>query len=61
MTASTPAATSARHCADSGHARATSRGWSAPYPFDGYGSVMVDDPELDYALETQAMSTFQQD
>ena len=30
-----------------------------PYPFDGYGAVMVDDPELFYALETQAMSTFQ--
>lgn len=29
------------------------------YPFDGYGSVLVDDPELTYALETQAMSTFQ--
>ena len=30
-----------------------------PYPFDGYGAVMVDDPNLFYALETQAMSTFQ--
>ena len=30
-----------------------------PYPFDGYGAVMVDDPDLFYALETQAMSTFQ--
>lgn len=29
-----------------------------PYPFDGYGSVMIDDPELYYALETQAMSSF---
>ncbi len=29
------------------------------YPFDGYGAVMIDDPELYYALETQAMSTFQ--
>jgi aminopeptidase N len=29
-----------------------------PYPFDGYGSVTVDDPALYYALETQAMSTF---
>lgn len=29
------------------------------YPFDGYGSVLVDDPNLFYALETQAMSTFQ--
>ena len=29
-----------------------------PYPFDGYGSVVVDDPILYYALETQAMSTF---
>ena len=32
-----------------------------PYPFDGYGSVMVRDPSLSYALETQAMSTFQKD
>jgi aminopeptidase N len=30
------------------------------YPFDGYGSIMVDDPALYYALETQAMSTFPQ-
>jgi aminopeptidase N len=29
-----------------------------PYPFDGYGSVVVDDPILYYALETQAMTTF---
>jgi aminopeptidase N len=29
-----------------------------PYPFAGYGSVVVDDPVLYYALETQAMSTF---
>jgi aminopeptidase N len=29
-----------------------------PYPFDSYGSAIVDDPELFYALETQAMSTF---
>ena len=28
------------------------------YPFDGYGSVVVDDPALYYALETAAMSTF---
>ena len=28
------------------------------YPFDGYGSVVVDDPVLYYALETQGMSTF---
>jgi aminopeptidase N len=28
------------------------------YPFDGYGSVVVDDPVLYYALETQAMTTF---
>lgn len=32
-----------------------------PYPFDGYGAVMVRDPGLAYALETQAMSTFQKD
>jgi aminopeptidase N len=32
-----------------------------PYPFDGYGAVMVRDPNLSYALETQAMSTFQKD
>lgn len=31
-----------------------------PYPFDAYGSVLVDDPKLYYALETQAMSTFPQ-
>jgi aminopeptidase N len=31
------------------------------YPFDSYGAVMVRDPNLYYALETQAMSTFQQD
>jgi len=29
-----------------------------PYPFDGYGSVVVDDPLLYYSLETQAMTTF---
>ena len=29
-----------------------------PYPFGSYGSVVVDDPALYYALETQAMSTF---
>jgi aminopeptidase N len=29
-----------------------------PYPFGSYGSVVVDDPDLFYALETQAMSTF---
>jgi aminopeptidase N len=28
------------------------------YPFDSYGSVVVEDPATDYALETQAMSTF---
>lgn len=28
------------------------------YPFDTYGSVVVDDPVLYYALETQAVSTF---
>ena len=28
------------------------------YPFGAYGSVVVDDPVLYYALETQAMSTF---
>ena len=32
-----------------------------PYPFDAYGAVHGDDPDLYYALETQAMSTFQQD
>ena len=36
-------------------------GLLGPYPFDAYGSVMVRDPNLFYALETQAMSTFQQD
>jgi aminopeptidase N len=29
-----------------------------PYPFEAYGSVVVEDPALHYALETQAMSTF---
>ncbi|MFO1069279.1 MAG: M1 family metallopeptidase [Geminicoccaceae bacterium] len=29
-----------------------------PYPFDAYGGVIVDDPAIDYALETQAMSSF---
>ena len=31
------------------------------YPFRSYGSVIVDDPKLYYALETQAMSTFPED
>jgi aminopeptidase N len=30
----------------------------SPYPFASYGSVIVKDPILYYALETQAMSTF---
>lgn len=30
------------------------------YPFDGYGSVVVDDPNLFFALENQGMSTFPQ-
>jgi aminopeptidase N len=30
----------------------------APYPFESYGSITVDDPELYYALETQAVSTY---
>jgi aminopeptidase N len=30
----------------------------APYPFDSYGSLVVDDKSLYYALETQAISTF---
>lgn len=29
-----------------------------PYPFASYGTVVVQDPILCYALETQAMSTF---
>ncbi len=28
------------------------------YPFESYGSVVVEDPALHYALETQAISTF---
>lgn len=32
-----------------------------PYPFDAYGAVTVGDPDLYYALETQAMSTFPKD
>ena len=35
--------------------------FAGPYPFGSYGAVMVDDPELYYALETQAMSTFPSD
>jgi aminopeptidase N len=31
------------------------------YPFGSYGSIVVDDPALYYALETQAMSTFPAD
>ena len=31
---------------------------AGPYPFSSYGAVVVDDPALYYALETQAMSTF---
>lgn len=33
-------------------------GLIGPYPFEGYGSVVVDDPFLTYALGTQAMTTF---
>jgi aminopeptidase N len=33
-------------------------GLVGPYPFRSYGSVVIGDPELYYALETQAMSTF---
>jgi aminopeptidase N len=29
-----------------------------PYPFRSYGSVLIGDPSLYYALETQSMSTF---
>jgi aminopeptidase N len=29
-----------------------------PYPFETYGSVVVDDPLLYYALETQSITTF---
>jgi aminopeptidase N len=32
--------------------------YAGPYPFDGYGSVIIEDPALYYALETQGMSTF---
>jgi aminopeptidase N len=32
--------------------------FAGPYPFRSYGSVVIGDPELYYALETQAMSTF---
>jgi aminopeptidase N len=31
---------------------------AGPYPFRSYGSVVIDDPELYYSLETQSMSTF---
>lgn len=30
----------------------------APYPFQNYGSITVDDPKLYYALETQTVSTY---
>lgn len=33
-------------------------GLLGPYPFDGYGAVLIDDPDLYYALETQGISTF---
>ncbi|MFO1074112.1 MAG: M1 family metallopeptidase [Geminicoccaceae bacterium] len=32
-----------------------------PYPFDAYGAVIVRDPSLYYALETQGRSTFPED
>ena len=32
--------------------------FAGPYPFRSYGSVVIDDPELYYSLETQSMSTF---
>lgn len=32
-----------------------------PYPFDSYGNVVVDDPNLYYALETQTLSTYPSD
>jgi aminopeptidase N len=31
---------------------------AGPYPFRSYGSIVIADPRLYYALETQAMSTF---
>lgn len=36
-------------------------GLIGPYPFDAYGSITITDPTLYYALETQAMSTFEAD
>jgi aminopeptidase N len=32
--------------------------FAGPYPFRSYGSVVIDDPELYYSLETQSISTF---
>jgi aminopeptidase N len=32
--------------------------YAGPYPFNAYGSVVVDDPALNYALECGAMSVF---
>lgn len=33
-------------------------GLFGPYPFDRYGAVIIDDPDLGAALETQTLSTF---
>lgn len=32
--------------------------WMGPYPFEAYASVVIDDPTLFYALETQTVSSF---
>ena len=32
--------------------------WVGPYPFETYASVVIDDPTLFYALETQTISSF---
>jgi aminopeptidase N len=56
-TAATPPADVARY-ARAGRMMQYFRQFIGRYPFSSYGSVVVDDPILYYALETQAMSTF---
>jgi aminopeptidase N len=56
-TAATPTADVARY-AGAGRMMNYFRQFIGRYPFSSYGSVVVDDPTLGYALETQAMSTF---
>ena len=32
--------------------------WFGPYPFDAYGAIVLDDPRISYALETQSRPTY---